>query len=119
MKFKNLVGSYQAPSVDGEQPVVYPEGSVFESKLDLAKRFNDRRVTKFKRMPDDAELFIAERKAASDVAPVEEPPEDDVFSGMTIAELQEEAKEAGIDLGKAKTKKDILKVLREVTTGLA
>ena len=119
MKFKNLVGSYQAPSVGDQRPVVYPEGSVFESDLDLAKKFNDRRVTKFKRMPDDAELFIAKHKSAVDAELVEEPPEEDVFSSMTIAELQEEAREHEIDLGKAKTKKDILKVLREETTGLA
>jgi hypothetical protein len=119
MKFKNLIGTYQAPNPDG-QPIVYPQGSVFESNIDLAKRFNDRRAIKFKRMPDDSEVHVAE-VGKSRLDEVDDSPSepDDVFSSMTLAELREEAREHDIDVSGARTKRDVLKIIRGASTGLA
>jgi len=126
MKFKNLLGSYQAPVEQPEgpeavplRPVIYPPGSVFETEVDLL-RHNRMGVKKFQRMPDDADIRIAPVRSSTDapdgrdIATVGDI--QDVFTDMTIAELREEASNADIDLGNKTRKRDILKILRSSLT---
>ena len=120
MKFKNLFGNYQAPSEGGDPPkapLVYPPGSVFESDVDLT-RHNRAGVKIFERMPDDADIRIAEPRDANELDNPTPVDPQDVFSGMTVPELREEAANAGIDLGKNTKKADIQAILRKAATGV-
>jgi hypothetical protein len=76
----------------------------------------------FKRVADGDKVFYdivrqdqAAAKAAAEVVPVNEMHDDDGFTPMTLAELKQWATANGVELGEARTKADILKVLREAT----
>jgi len=126
MKFKNLIGNFQGPAgppiEEGgppQPPIVYPPGSTFETDVNLL-RHNKKGVKKFERMPDDADVRIASVRAPGQPEESEEEQAGivDVFSEMTIPQLKQEALDAGIDLGKARLRDDILAILRGQSTGV-
>jgi hypothetical protein len=129
MKFKVLMGSYQAPSVQTPEghtyPVVYNPGSVVESSLDLARKFNSPGAKKFQRLPDDVPVFVApaEGKTAKEddteiPGTIPSPPEPEVgevLMSLSVPELREEAEAAGVSLRGLRTKAEIVAALRENT----
>jgi len=105
MKFKLMAGMHEGDS--GR----HRKGDVFESSIDLAKRFNQPGSQKFMRLPDDAPTVAIESKASGSVALAEEPVEvipdpnesNNGFSrseleSLTLSDVKEIAKDLGLDL---------------------
>ena len=99
MKFRVLCG------VHSEGGRTYGVGSVVDSASDLS-RLNYPGVERFERLnvPDPLAVAVAD-------LPKEEPAKDS-FTNMTVEELRKFAEEAEVDLGKARTRDQILAVLR-------
>lgn len=101
----------------------YKQGSKVRSEIDLEKRFGK---DKFERLFDE-ERREEERKARGETEPQEvseEEPSTDTVQGdvatlqtMTVAELKQLAESEEIDLGTAKTKEQIIKVIVDWNKG--
>lgn len=133
MKFRLKVGKHgstlRTPLVDAAgKPVVNAYGKqivrkktliysasdpvtrYIESDHDLAKRFG---ADKFERLPDNFN-FPTEADVEDVGEDVVDKDAGDEFSDMTVAELKQYAEEMEVELGDAKTKPQILKVLRSI-----
>lgn len=113
MKFKVLEGRHQVfvkrelTDENGRKRTVsevrsYPKESIVESDVDLAARFNRPNAKKFELVPDSAVAVVE-----SPSSPGEE------LENMTVAELRELAQASNINLGAAKTKAEILALMRD------
>jgi hypothetical protein len=126
-KFKLLAGRHSINIGTDAKPEIkrYGMGDIVETDQELDKLFNSRGSTKFERLayeePDtleslaEAEANLAKRKAAlltKKDAPVEPKSQSDDLSKLTLPELQEIANSNGIELGRAKTKDEVLKVVK-------
>ncbi len=102
---------------------IYHKGSVFESTIELDKEFNtDPAKPKFTRVDNSVPLTYNTPTSKTDTAPTPKVEtnesstnKDDTLSSMTVEELRQYALSEEIDLGKAKTKAEILAIIREVT----
>lgn len=127
-RFKVLFGHHAHNYGTDENPdiVVYRQGDEFDSDTELDRRFNAPGTMKFQRMQkveDDTEESLdlleqqlKERRAKlkSKKAKKAETP-DDGLDKMTMVQLQELAQDNDIDLGKAKSKEEIIAVIRAQT----
>jgi len=110
MKFRVLCG------VHSEGGRTYEAGSVVNSKSDLS-RLNYPGVERFERLPDgdlpksDPAEVAAAAQAGYDTAN-EMQSKKDSLDGMTVEELRKFAEGKEVDLGKARTREQILAVLR-------
>ena len=105
MKFRVLCG------IHSEGGRTYEAGSVVDSKSDLS-RLNYTGVERFQR--SDAEETTPPVSAVL-TAPVSPTTPADSLSNMTVEELRKFAEETEVDLGKARTREQILAVLRSAT----
>lgn len=85
---------------------LYKPGETVESDRDLAKLFNHPGSIKFERLPDPPQ------STAQPAVAVAERPDVDLDS-MTLRDLQALAETEEIDLGGAKTKDQMVKVIRQ------
>jgi len=96
-------------------PIVYERGDVIETDNCLMKHDTNPGVlgNKFQLIDDDRILPTDKinRKPAEEVA--QAPADSDGLDRMTTAEIKELARGDGIDLGTAKTKADMIKVIRD------
>ena len=118
MKFKVLRG------VHSEGGQTYGVGSVVDSKSDLGRFNSSPDEPRFERIFSGPESAAEETRAAAMAGcpeiqpaavtghPVEPPAAKDSFDGKTVEELRGLAEEMEIDLGKARTREQILAVLR-------
>ena len=96
MKFKLLRGIHNE---DGR--TYYPE-AVVDSMSDLTTLNVVKGAPRFEQVLEEEAAPVA----------VAEPPKADSLDGMTVEELRKFAEETEVDLGKARTKDQILSVLR-------
>lgn len=113
-KYRNNGGVHvEAARPDGAGSRSVPAKTTFETWVpDLDRRFPG----KFERLPDDArvELPLAAAGGHAPAAPAAAPP---AIQAMTVAELRQWAAEEEVDLGGAKTKDEILKLLNAHLAG--
>jgi hypothetical protein len=108
-RFKLLCG------VHNEDGQTYMPGAIVDSKSDLS--LLDPTGERFQRLPDDPlphsdpEATKAAALAGYDMVN-ELQPKKDSLDGMTVEQLREFAAETEVDLGKARTREQILAVLR-------
>ena len=108
-KFKLLSGRHTENDPTGKidpvtklpVSVTYKAGDVFASKSDLDKRFNQPPMSiKFERI-HETPVAAAQQAAISDT-----------LDAMTVEELKAYAESEELSLGKAKTREEMVKVLR-------
>ncbi len=126
-RFKLLAGHHAFNEGTNESPKIirFRQGDVFETDQPLDEIYNTPAGNKFQRIQEniedteelllEEERKLAERKAKLLAKKAPEPAvrrfEDDPEK-MTVVQLQELADENGIDLGKARTKEQILEVIK-------
>ena len=114
MKFRILRG------IHSEGGQTYGVGSVVDSKSDLGRFNSSPDEPRFERVFSDPEETRAAAMAGCPelqpkaAAVAEQPAAKDAFDGKTVEELRGLAEEMEIDLGKARTRDQILAVLRSV-----
>ena len=114
--FRVLVGQHVEANAKGEEVLYSPASGPFPAYSDLVTRFGDDKFQLVSRGPSNLSGPVAQ--AASEgfnsVVPVTAlNTKEDTFDSMTVAELQQHAANEEIDLGKAKTKAEILLVIRQ------
>ncbi len=115
MRFKLTRGKYVNGKTADGKPIVMKPGDIVESDVHLDKRFGRK---KFERLDDSfsaasiaAETAQAAREgfhgkdAATAVV-------EDTLSAMTVSELRQLAEEEELDLGRSKTKDELLAAIR-------
>lgn len=133
-KFKVLAGGHSENEGTDQNPKLkrYRMNDIVETDQELDKMFNSPGATKFARLdytePDTEESLareeellkqrreaIAKKKEAESKAPVEtsSSPNDDYLDKMDLNELRSTASANSIPLGKAKTREEVLKVIKE------
>lgn len=113
MRFRLLAGMHiQNDPMSGKERI-YRAGAVFESVTDLARRWPE----KFERVLDSTPLTPDPAASGMDASPSSAPlpSSGDEYEGMTVKELQALAAEEEIDLKGARTREEILTVLRKAT----
>ena len=97
-------------------PIVYEPGDVIETDNCLMKHDTNPGVlgNKFQLIDDDRvpPTDKVNKKPAEEAAPAE-PADSDGLDRMTAAEIKELARGDGIELGNAKTKAEMIKVIRD------
>jgi hypothetical protein len=118
-------GFYPAGHPQAGNPIVYEPGEVIETNNCLLKH-NSRPGTqgalgdKFQLVDDDRIQPTEKIKVKPVEEHVQEPSQpEDGLSGMSVPELKELARGDSIELGQAKTKADILKVIRDAYAATA
>ena len=130
-RFKLLAGSHteQVGTEENGDPIyhTYRRGDEFDSISELDRRLNSPGSIKFQRIGDETqgavavetltdEQLIAEiqhrKLSAAALAETVDAGEDDGLDSMSVAQLKELADGDEIDLGNAKTKDAIIRVIR-------
>lgn len=118
MKFRVLAGKHS------ERGRIWMRGQVIETTTDLASRFNGATVVrqKFERVPDGtpADPGVPVDQFTDPEFNKSSPSESETrgvdlmatYESMSVEELRQVASQEEIELGKAKTKPEILNVLR-------
>ena len=111
MQFKVLRG------IHSESGRTYYAGSIVDSKSDLLTMNHVSSTPRFQRVESDpSETHAAALKGYNTINEIQSPkakePEKDAFTTMTVDELRKFAEETEVDLGKARTRDQILVVLR-------
>jgi hypothetical protein len=102
------------------KPIVYEAGDVLETENCLLKLNSPGHLgPKFKLVDDDRVSVTDKLRAQDDESQPAAPQPADGLSTMTTAELKELARGDGIELGAAKTKAEITKVLRDAYAATA
>lgn len=113
MKFRILRGKHnQGERHPDGRPVIYARNDVVESETDLCKLNAGMATKKFERVDDSTPLTNPDAAGKSVPSPETVDPNEDTFNEMTVAELRQFAEQEEIDLGKARTKDEIIAVLR-------
>lgn len=86
---------------------VYHKGDTFETEVDLLKKFGPSSKAKFEL------LSTREPESESCEEPEPEAVENDGLEDMSLKELRAYAREEGLDLEGARSKKDAVRALRE------
>jgi hypothetical protein len=108
-------GFYPVGHPQAGAPIVYEPGEVLETENCLLKHnAPGSRGDKFQLIDDDR-VPVTDKIAVRPVDPAPQPAaqENDGLDRMSIAELRELSRGDGIELGSAKTKVEILRVMRE------
>ena len=106
MKFKVLRGMH------AEGGRTYEVGSIVDSASDLCTLNYVSSAPRFQRVESDPEEVSAAALKGYDTINEMQPAKKDALDGMTVEELRKFAEESEVDLGKAKTREQILAVLR-------
>lgn len=110
--FRVLVGQHVEANAKGEECLYNPASGPFSAYSDLVKRFGDDKFQVAQR--PDGSVAQAASEGFNSVAPVTAlNPKEDTFDAMTVEELKQHAANEEIDLGRAKTKADILNIIRQ------
>jgi hypothetical protein len=123
MKFKVLDGKHQESVRDEDGAVsfvIYRTGDIVKTDADLCRMFNSKGARKFLRLDDDTPARLTPPKIAK--KPEEDPDElaklkldieesEDIYAGLTVAELRTLAEDEEIDLEGVVKKDDILKIM--------
>jgi hypothetical protein len=107
--FKLLRGKHAEGKDENGKQIIYKMGSTFVSNTDLDKLHNKQNSTKFERI-SDKKLKITPKKHKVTL-PDETP--DDELDTLTQSELMEYAETEEIDVSNARTKSDMVRVIRE------
>jgi hypothetical protein len=108
-----------------KQNTVYVAGDVFDSPHDLLKENTLAAKPKFELAGPKAKLKYVgapgyvkteATKSVEESSPASNPSLGGTFSAMTVEELKRFAADEEIDLGKAKTKEQILEVIQQATS---
>ena len=114
--FRVLVGQHVEANAQGQEVTYNAVSGPFPAYSDLVTRFGDDKFQLVSRGTTNPSGNVAQ--AASEgfnsVAPVTAfNAKEDTFDAMTVEELKQHAANEEIDLGKAKTKAEILSVIRQ------
>lgn len=108
--FELLVGShFEGIEPDG-QPKQYRQGDIFHSRSNLLK-FNSPGSIKFRRA-NAPDRYFAEPEPVQ----AHEEPRDEL-AGMTVEQLKDFASGQDIELGKARTKDELVRAIRQALDG--
>lgn len=103
-KYRLLVGQHIQNDVETKKEVTYNAGDTFVSESLLEKFNSSGHSPKFERLQDDVKVETLKEAAVAKHG--------DPYDTMTVAELQAHAHEEEIDVRRARTKDDIIKLLR-------
>lgn len=114
--FKVLVGIHVQNDENGVEQTYNPTSGAFPSYSDLCARLGDDKfqlVSKGPQNPRSAVGQAAFEGFNSNAPHTAFNPKEDTFDAMTVEELKSYAASEEIDLGKAKTKAEIIAVVRQ------
>jgi hypothetical protein len=117
-QFRLLVGTHcEGEKDEDNRLIMYKQGDIVETKSDLCAKFNSVGSVKFERIEtENAQLPLskpvtqAPGGSVKTATPAANPI--DTFEAMSVEELKKHAEQEEINLGKAATKPEIIKVLR-------
>lgn len=107
MKFLILAGEHIHD--DGLQ---YATGSIIETKSDLVKKFNSPGSEKFRRVEDSAPVTIPTNRNSIAPEGVVQKTAEEIFDEMDVDELRKFAGENKINVGKATSKEDLVRIIK-------